>query len=479
MIKSKAEAAFAVLAVLAAFIAVVFALSVLFLGKAGGAQYEKMLFDDKKVHTVDIKVNDWGGFIENAEQEKYVSCTVTIDGEQFERVGIRTKGNNSLRLTSDYNLCRYSLKLKFDRYDKNGSYFGLDKFSLDSCFQDNSYMKAFITFDMMRQMGVYTPLCSYAWVTVNGVDWGLFLAVEEPEEAFAKRNFGNSYGCLYKPDYKSLKEENADVALKYIDDNPKSYSGIFDNAKFPVTTDDEKRLISALKTLASGDNLETAVNIDEVLRYFTVQIFVMNWDSYIGRTGHNYFLYEENGVISMIPWDYNLAFGTYALGMTDPITDPSVIINYPVYTPASGEVMKNRPLYHNLMKNDEYFALYRKYFAKLISEYFESGYFEQRLLQTKEMIVPFVQKDPTAFCTYEDFLTATDTLKQVCLLRAQSVKGQLEGKYPATLSELEKEPYERVDTSGVDLYTLGDFDDLKNARKRQSETLKKVIEADK
>ena len=31
-----------------------------------------------------------------------------------------------------------------------------------------------------------------------------------------------------------------------------------------------------------------------------------------GHTGHNYFLYEENGVLSILPWDYNLAFGTYA-----------------------------------------------------------------------------------------------------------------------------------------------------------------------
>ena len=29
----------------------------------------------------------------------------------------------------------------------------------------------------------------------------------------------------------------------------------------------------------------------------------MNWDSYLGHTGHNYFLYEEDGVISILPWD--------------------------------------------------------------------------------------------------------------------------------------------------------------------------------
>ncbi len=85
------------------------------------------------------------------------------------------------------------------------------------------------------------------------------------------------------------------------------------------TLADQERLIEALQVLSTGEDLETAVNVDEVLRYFTVQVFVMNWDSYLGHTGHNYFLYEEDGVLSILPWDYNLAFGTYALGMTDPI----------------------------------------------------------------------------------------------------------------------------------------------------------------
>ena len=99
-----------------------------------------------------------------------------------------------------------------------GVTYGLDKFSLDASFQDNSYMKTWITYDMMAHMGVPTPLCSYVWVRVNGEDWGLFLAIEEPEEAFAKRNFGRNYGQLYKPDYRRLEDENADVHLRYTDD---------------------------------------------------------------------------------------------------------------------------------------------------------------------------------------------------------------------------------------------------------------------
>ena len=161
-----------------------------------------------------------------------------------------------------------------------------------------------------------------------------------------------------------------------------------------MTEADKQRLIRALKILDSGENLDQAVNVDQVLRYFTVQVFVMNWDSYLGRTGHNYFLYEEDGVISMLPWDYNLAFGTYALGMTDPIRDPNILINYPIFTPAEGEVMRERPLYHNLMKNDRYFQQYQKYFDQFLREYFESGLFSVRLRRRRRELPPMCGRIP-------------------------------------------------------------------------------------
>ena len=436
--------------------------------------YETRLFDSSRVHAIDIQIEDWGAFIENAEREEYVACTVEIDGEEFHNIGLRAKGNNSLRLTEEYGLSRYSLKLEFDQFLDGGNYYGLDKFSLDASFQDNSYLKTYMVYDMMAFMGVPAPLCSYVWVTVNGEAWGLFLAVEEPEESFARRNFGNNYGKLYKPDYRSLNAENADVALQYIDDHPDSYPGIFENAKFQTSRADQERIIEALKTLSTGENLETAVNVDQVRPYFTVQIWVMNWHSYLGRTGHNYFLYEENGILSILPWDYNLAFGTYALGMTDPIKDPNILINYPINTPAEGEVMLNRPLYHNLMKHNEYFARYHAYFDELVSEYFETGRFETILWQTEKLIAPYVQKDPTAFCSFEDHRLAVDTLEQVCLLRAQSIREQLDGRIPATIRGQQENPEAKVDASGIQLTNLGDFEDLESAKGKQDAALNTI-----
>lgn len=425
--------------------------------------YEERLFDQSTVHEIDIQIaeEDWENMLENARDEEYHRANLLIDGELFRDVGIRTKGNNSLRLTDRYGHQRFSLKVEMDHYGFN-HYYGLDKFSLDSSFQDNSYLKSFLVYDMMTFMDVPSPLTSYTWVKVNGEDWGLFLAIEEPEEAFAARNFGKDYGQLYKPGYRSLEDENADVALRYIDNDPDSYPGIFNHAKFNPTKADEKRVVEALRVLATGEDLDSVIHVDEVLRFFVAQVFVVNLDSYLGPTGHNYFLYENEGKISMLPWDYNLAFGTYSLGMPNPINDAELYVNYPIDTPAPGEVMLKRPLYHNLMMVDENYHQYHTYFDYFITNYFETGYFENLVEDVSTMISSYVEKDPTAFISHEDYLLGVETIKDFSLLRSESIRKQLNGEIPSNIRGQAEDDSQFIDASSVWLPDMGEIADLKD-----------------
>lgn len=427
--------------------------------------YAEKLFGQGQVHQVDIQMAeaDWLEMLERAAYKEYYPCEVVIDGERVQGAGIRCKGNNSLNQTQKYGSFRYSMKLEFDHYQAGASYHGLDKLSLNACFEDNARMKEFLTMDMMRQMGVPAPLTSYANVTVNGAAWGLFVAIEEIEEAFARRNFGSDHGRLYKPDYRSIDHENLDVGLCYIDDDPESYDNIFRKAKFPIGDADKRRLIASLKQLSSGEKLEEVLEVDALLRYFVVQTFVVNLDSYLGSTGHNYYLYEEKGRLSMLPWDYNLAYATYALGSGDRIDDPTKYVNHPIDTPADGETMKNRPAFHQLMQNDEYFIRYHEYYQQFLDEYVYSGYLEQRIEAARQMIAPYVQRDPTSFCSYQDFHLAADTLKTFCLLRAQSVQGQLDGAIPSTIAGQSVDQSGFVDASAISIADLGDFEDMAEA----------------
>lgn len=166
--------------------------------------YETRLFDTAQVHTIDIVMDDWEGFLETCTDEQYVLCDLVIDGEACTDVAIRAKGNTSLTQVASYGNGRYSFKVEFDHYDSAKTYHGLDKLCLNNIIQDNTYLKDYLTYQLMYDFGVSAPLSSFVYLTVNGEDWGLYLAVEGVEEAFLERNYGSDYGELYKPDSMSM-----------------------------------------------------------------------------------------------------------------------------------------------------------------------------------------------------------------------------------------------------------------------------------
>ena len=289
----------------AAFLAAALVLLLGLAGRAGAVLpagenpgYVSRLFDASRVHTLNIQVEDWDAFLESAPEEEYIPATVEIDGETFRQVGLRAKGNNSLRLTEEYGLSRYSLKLEFDHYT-DGSYHGLDKLSLDSSFQDNSYLKTWLAFDIMEFLGVPTPLRSFVWVTVNGQPWGLFLAgggaggSPSPGGILGRTTASSTSRTTAPWQRRTPTSTCATPPASQMD-----YPGIFGNAKLgPLPGGPPAAGGLPRNVLDSGQRLwrKPWYTWTQVLRYFVGQVFVMNWDSYLGHTGHNYLLYEERG----------------------------------------------------------------------------------------------------------------------------------------------------------------------------------------
>lgn len=477
--------------------------------------YESRLFDTSKVHTIDIEMDDWDDFIENCEDEEYVMCSLVIDNEAFKNVAIRAKGNTSLSSVATYGNDRYSFKIEFDHYSSENTYYGLDKLCLNNIIQDNTYMKDYLTYQMMNYFGVKAPLCSYVQITVNGEDWGLYLAVEGIEESFLERNYGSSYGELYKPD--TTQDNNGlqdnmgtppdrsndtdmgtppdrnngtdletppdrnddtdtgtppepgdmpvpgggedehsevrtseDVSLIYSDDSYDSYSNIFDNAKTNVSDTDKDRLIASIKQMNEQENIEEVVDVDAVIRYFVVHNFVCNFDSYTGSMIHNYYLYEDDGVMSMIPWDYNLAFGGFQSE-----SDATALVNDPIDTPVSGGTVDSRPMLSWIFSDETYTEEYHEAFAEFIEEVCDSGYLSDLIASTEELIDSYVQNDTNGFCTYDEFKAGVSALKEFCSLRAESITGQLDGTIPSTEEGQTADDAALIDASDLTISDMG------------------------
>lgn len=193
------------------------------------------------------------------------------------------------------------------------------------------------------------------------------------------------------------------------------------------------------------------VNVEEVMRYFVVHNFVCNYDSYTGMIVHNYYLYEEDGVLSIIPWDYNLAFGGFLGG-----SDATSVVNDPIDSPVSSGSTEDRPMVAWIFQEETYTQQYHALYDQFITTYFESGAFETEFDQVSAMIAPYVERDPTKFCTYDEFETGVSTLKAFCQLRAQSIRGQLDGTIPSTTDGQQADDSALVDASSLSISDMGE-----------------------
>lgn len=513
------------------------------------SEYAEKLFDKNAVSTIDIQMDpeEWQNMLDNALQEEYVKCDVVINGETIYNVGIRPKGNTSLtQVANDPNTDRVSFKFEFDHYVKGQTYYGLDKLVVNNMYADATYMKEYLSYDLMDYMGIKTPLYAFTSITVNGEPWGLYLALEALEESFAIRNYGADYGKLYKPetmnmggggkmpnegdrpempqgdkggqipmqngvegeggkipmpseaegesgqmptpgnegsqmpgnkppempsgeftreDFKDkgqgmpMDRDSGGSNLVYTDDNLESYETVFESAVFKTSDEDKGRVVTALKKLSLGEELETYINVPEVLKYFAANTILVNLDSYLSNMQHNYYLYEEKGQLSMLPWDYNLSFGTFQGGSS------TAVINFPIDTPVSGVSLEERPIIGKLLEVSEYKEAYHNDLESAIASYFESGLYEKRIDQLDALIGDYVREDATAFYSYDEYRASLPVLKAFGRLRAQSIRGQLEGIIPSTTETQKNEQEKLIQADSINLSLLGSQNNRENFKR--------------
>lgn len=455
-------------------------------GRADSAEshtYAEHIFQDDTVNEINIEIDeaDWQDMLENPLEEEYHKANVTINGETVGNVAIRTKGNTSLTSVANSDSDRYSFKLDFDYYDNNGNYYGLKKLCLNNNYSDNSSMREYISYKIMGELGLDVPECAYSHITVNGEEWGLYLAVEPVDEVFLAEHFADATGDLYKPE--GMGGTGAD--LVYNGDDISAYTGL--NLKTNLNSSDGKEILALMQALEDGEGLEKVLDVEKALKYIAANVALANFDSYLGMTTHNFYLYEENGRFTIIPWDMNLAFGGFGGGEVDiyeptsqsmggfgggdkrkDTQDNDAVTNATESTeaqtdannqpqppdnadmqgggqPSGGKQPQGmpsmgsgeKPLVTTLLENETYRSMYEGYQKEIAEKYFTQEYMTELVTKIHDLIAPYVQNDPTAFCTYEEFEQAcsTDPTDQYSLVyyavnMAESIENQLSGGEP-------------------------------------------------
>lgn len=349
------------------------------------AEYDS-LFQKDKVTDIKIEIpeEDFKAMIDDPMAEEYKSAKVTVNGITVENVGLRTKGNLTLRSVANTDSDRYSFRIKLNEYVKGQNLLGLDEFVVNNMYTDPSYMREYLSYEALREIGADVPETAFANIYINGELYGFYLCVEAIDDSFLERNFDNNDGSLYKQEKGST--------LQYTE------GGNYDSYDLKEGDDDTKadlkNFIKTLNEMTQGEkgNIEKVLDVDSALRYIAANTVLGNYDSYSGNMAQNYFLYGQEGKFTVLPWDYNMSFGGFSGGGS--------AATIPIDEPVSGVNIKNLPLINNLLSVPEYKEKYHEYVKQLVS-YLEN--FEQRVNEVANIIRPYVEADPSKFYTMEQF----------------------------------------------------------------------------
>ncbi len=295
----------------------------------------------------------------------YVRGDFDLDGQKLSNVGIRFKGNSSYQLSTRG--LKRPFKIDFNRFVKGQKLAGLTQLNLNNNELDPTQIRDALSFWFFRESGLPASRTAFAnvYLTVEGVRdrefLGLYTLIEEVNKPFLEDRFDSAKGLLLKPE--------GLYGLPYLGDDWKKYERY--DAKTDPTPETARQFIEFTRLIHQADDetfareIESCLDVDNLLRFVAVNAILANMDSYL-TTGHNFYLYvhPKNGRVHLLPWDMNLSFGAFTwVGTAEQQMDLSI------RRPYTGK----HPLLDRLLAIDAMRARYEGHIRQVMETVFTVG----------------------------------------------------------------------------------------------------------
>jgi len=155
-----------------------------------------------------------------AGEKERLLCSVEINGELLDSVGIRYKGFSSVSVDRAKN----PFNIKLDYIKKDQKYAGIDKIKLSNVIQDPSFLREVLSYEIGRK---YMPAsqANYANVYINDVFWGLYTNVEAVNKEFLSKHYGSNDNAFFKgnPAQLDFSGENSNLGNSHGTDTTDYY----------------------------------------------------------------------------------------------------------------------------------------------------------------------------------------------------------------------------------------------------------------
>ncbi|MFH1532524.1 MAG: CotH kinase family protein [Pseudomonadota bacterium] len=324
--------------------------------------YNPFLWDRATPLELTLEPGAWEAMLAHPEAEEYHPGDYYFDDMHLGNVAIRIKGGSSIAKVADTGTHRFSFKVDFNRYVETQSFCGLRKVVLHNGWGDPTLLREHLAFRLARQLGVPAPRSAFVDLTVAGEHLGIYLMVEPvDDDFFLDENFSNDKGDLYKAG------EPAGT-LAYRGESFGDYPGF--SVENNQDTTDHAALLAFIDVLNHGEPQAwpSVMRVNDTLRYLAWNTVLTNLDSYNG-TAANYYLYEQDGVFTPIPWDADEAFGSHDCGC-----GVDALLAFAVDEPTCGP-LADRPLLEKLLSVPAHALGYHKYVKEMLAGGFEPATF--------------------------------------------------------------------------------------------------------
>lgn len=403
----------------------------------------KDIFDDSRVMRLDITINstNWAAMLDDLSSNItssggmgggmdsdldftpiWAPCTVSYNGIDWYKVGLRFKGNSSLKTTYQSGNSKLSMKFDFDQYEdiypalKNQRFYGFKQLNLNNNYNDESLMREKVGADLFRGFGLAAAHAAFCevWIDYGSGSqyFGVYTLLEEVDDSVIKTQFDISTGNLYKPE----------------DDAASFKSGTYNTGEFNLKTNtsspnysDVESLYNALHnspyTKFTNDwctHLESVFDVQTFLKWLAANAVIQNWDTY-GRMTHNYYLYNDEGELTWIPWDNNEAFQSSSSQYS------------PIAINGMTSVSSSWPLINFLFDVSDYEAAYKTYVKEFVADVFNSSIMEPVYSSYQTLLYDFASAEVTGRTFFDstnkgsEFTSAVSTLKTHVSSRESSV----------------------------------------------------------
>lgn len=376
-----------------------FVILILILFSGSKSSTAQTFYDLSTIQKIELVFSEsnWDYKLDTAKagSEGYIMAqSVTINGVQFDSVGVKYKGNSTYNANSKKN----PFHIELDSY-KNQDFEGYTDIKLSNVSKDPSFVREVLSYSILRQY-MHAPLSNYANVYVNGTLIGLYVSSESVNKSFINSKFGSKSNAFFKcnpiggagPGTTTLPN------LVYLGaDSSLYYSAYEMNSDYGWAD-----LINLCNTLKNNTGeIESILDVDRALWMLAYDNLIVNLDSYIGGFSQNYYLYKDkSGRFSSVMWDFNESFGTFS--MTGTISLPNTTSKSQM-TPLLHSGDANWPLVQKLLAVPTYKKMYLAHLQTMMTENFSNSSYLTTAQTLQSVINTSVQADPNKPFTYAQY----------------------------------------------------------------------------